>query len=105
MKREQSLKDIHQAAEPFDFCIVGGGASGLGASVDAASRGHSVVLLEQADFAKGTSSRSTKLVPGGVLRRQLLDKGGPGFARLPSPPTRASASMEVRRVLHQLRLR
>ena len=66
MKREQSLKDIHQAAEPFDFCIVGGGATGLGAAVDAASRGHSVVLVEQADFAKGTSSRSTKLVHGGV---------------------------------------
>lgn len=46
--------------------IVGGGASGLGAAVDAALRGHSVLLVEQADFAKGTSSRSTKLVHGGV---------------------------------------
>lgn len=46
--------------------IVGGGASGLGAAVDAAVRGHSVLLVEQADFAKGTSSRSTKLVHGGV---------------------------------------
>jgi glycerol-3-phosphate dehydrogenase len=66
MKREQSLNHIHHASEPYDFCIVGGGATGLGAAVDAASRGHSVVLLEQADFAKGTSSRSTKLVHGGV---------------------------------------
>ncbi|GHC60411.1 glycerol-3-phosphate dehydrogenase/oxidase [Roseibacillus persicicus] len=66
MKREESLKHIKAAKEPYDFCIIGGGATGLGAAVDAASRGHSVVLLEQADFAKGTSSRSTKLVHGGV---------------------------------------
>ncbi len=66
MKRETHLNDIRTATEPFDFCIVGGGATGLGAAVDAASRGHSVVLIEQADFAKGTSSRSTKLVHGGV---------------------------------------
>ncbi len=66
MKREQALNAIHHATGPFDFCIIGGGATGLGTAVDAASRGHSVVLLEQADFAKGTSSRSTKLVHGGV---------------------------------------
>ncbi len=66
MKRDHHLHDIRNAGQPFDFCIVGGGATGLGAAVDAASRGHSVVLLEQADFAKGTSSRSTKLVHGGV---------------------------------------
>jgi glycerol-3-phosphate dehydrogenase len=51
---------------PFDVAIIGGGATGLGAAVDVASRGHSVVLVEQSDFAKGTSSRSTKLVHGGV---------------------------------------
>lgn len=50
----------------FDFIVVGGGASGLGAAVDAASRGYRVALIEQADFAKGTSSRSTKLAHGGV---------------------------------------
>jgi glycerol-3-phosphate dehydrogenase len=66
MKRQLNLNEIRSATKPFDFCIVGGGATGLGAAVDAASRGHSVVLLEQADFAKGTSSRSTKLVHGGV---------------------------------------
>lgn len=66
MKREQHLEQIRKATKPFDFCIIGGGATGLGAAVDAASRGHSVVLVEQADFAKGTSSRSTKLVHGGV---------------------------------------
>jgi len=50
----------------WDFCIIGGGATGLGVAVDAASRGFSTVLLEEYDFAKGTSSRSTKLVHGGV---------------------------------------
>lgn len=50
----------------WDVVIIGGGASGLGAAVDAASRGYSTILFEQFDFAKGTSSRSTKLVHGGV---------------------------------------
>ncbi|MDQ2862111.1 MAG: glycerol-3-phosphate dehydrogenase/oxidase [Bacteroidota bacterium] len=50
----------------WDIIIVGGGATGLGVAVDAASRGYSTLLLEQSDFAKGTSSRSTKLAHGGV---------------------------------------
>lgn len=50
----------------WDILIIGGGATGLGIAVDAASRGFSTLLLEQSDFAKGTSSRSTKLVHGGV---------------------------------------
>src|ERR1044071_4451778 len=50
----------------WDICIIGGGATGLGIAVDAASRGCKTVLLEKYDFAKGTSSRSTKLVHGGV---------------------------------------
>lgn len=50
----------------FDIVIVGGGATGLGVAVDAASRGFRTLLLEQSDFAKGTSSRSTKLIHGGV---------------------------------------
>jgi glycerol-3-phosphate dehydrogenase len=50
----------------LDVLIVGGGASGLGAAVDAAARGHTVALIERDDFAKGTSSRSTKLVHGGA---------------------------------------
>ena len=52
--------------QEWDFCIIGGGATGLGVAVDAASRGFSTLLLEQYDFAKGTSSRATKLVHGGV---------------------------------------
>lgn len=50
----------------WDLIVIGGGATGLGVAVDAASRGYKTLLLEQADFAKGTSSRSTKLVHGGV---------------------------------------
>jgi len=66
MKRSTSLNRIQSADAPFDVVVIGGGASGLGAALDAAARGHSVALFEQHDFAKGTSSRSTKLVHGGV---------------------------------------
>lgn len=65
MNRTQGLKDIKQTAQ-WDFIIIGGGATGLGAAVEAASRGYKTLLLEQHDFAKGTSSRSTKLAHGGV---------------------------------------
>lgn len=54
------------AEHPYDIAVVGGGATGLGVALDAAARGFSVVLVESFDFAKGTSSRSTKLVHGGV---------------------------------------
>jgi glycerol-3-phosphate dehydrogenase len=50
----------------WDVLVIGGGATGLGIALDAVSRGYKTLLLEQADFAKGTSSRSTKLVHGGV---------------------------------------
>src|SRR6476661_3604750 len=66
MNRAALLSKLDAAEGAFDIAIIGGGATGLGTAVDAASRGHSVVLIEQADFAKGTSSRSTKLVHGGV---------------------------------------
>jgi glycerol-3-phosphate dehydrogenase len=66
MKREAILQRIVDRRDPWDIAIVGGGATGVGIAVDAASRGYSVVLLEQNDFGKGTSSRSTKLVHGGV---------------------------------------
>ena len=58
--------------EPWDLIVIGGGATGAGIAVDAASRGYEVLLLEQSDFAKGTSSRSTKLVHGGV---RYLEQG------------------------------
>ena len=60
---------VNQIADPstiWDLIIIGGGATGLGVAVDAASRGFKTLLLEQSDFSKGTSSRSTKLVHGGV---------------------------------------
>ena len=66
MKREEAIDQIGQREEIFDIIVVGGGATGLGTAVDAASRGHRVLLMEQGDFAMGTSSRSTKLVHGGV---------------------------------------
>ncbi|MBI5373348.1 MAG: glycerol-3-phosphate dehydrogenase/oxidase [Sphingobacteriales bacterium] len=62
----QSLLEHLKATPEFDICIIGGGATGLGIAVDAASRGYKTALFEQYDFAKGTSSRSTKLVHGGV---------------------------------------
>lgn len=51
---------------PWDVIIIGGGATGLGCAVDSSARGYRTLLLEQSDFAKGTSSRSTKLIHGGV---------------------------------------
>ena len=56
----------HNESQPYDIAIVGGGATGLGVALDAAARGFKVVLVESHDFAKGTSSRATKLVHGGV---------------------------------------
>ncbi len=60
------LQQLTTRQTAFDIIIIGGGATGLGTAVDAASRGYSTLLVEQADFAKGTSSRATKLVHGGV---------------------------------------
>jgi glycerol-3-phosphate dehydrogenase len=64
-RREDLLERLAQAGT-YDVAIVGGGATGLGVAVDAAARGFKVVLVESHDFAKGTSSRATKLVHGGV---------------------------------------
>jgi glycerol-3-phosphate dehydrogenase len=66
MKRDKVLDRIENGDQPWEFLVIGGGATGLGVAVDAAARGYSTLLVEQADFAKGTSSRSTKLVHGGV---------------------------------------
>lgn len=65
MTRDEML-DRLRSGETWDLLVIGGGATGLGAAVDAASRGYRTLLLEAYDFAKGTSSRSTKLVHGGV---------------------------------------
>jgi glycerol-3-phosphate dehydrogenase len=71
MRREDMLGRLDEPG-PWDVVIVGGGASGLGCAVDAATRGFRTLLLEQSDFAKATSSRSTKLVHGGV---RYLEQG------------------------------
>jgi len=63
------------AAERFDVAVIGGGITGAGVAFDAASRGYSVALLERADYAAGTSSRSSKLVHGGLRYLQHFDLG------------------------------
>ncbi len=72
MTRDEMLARALNHSNSWDMLIIGGGATGVGVAVDAASRGHSVLLLEQSDFGKGTSSRSTKLVHGGV---RYLEQG------------------------------
>jgi glycerol-3-phosphate dehydrogenase len=71
MNRNQLLKKLKETP-CWDVIVIGGGASGLGVAVDAATRGYKTLLLEASDFAKGTSSRSTKLVHGGV---RYLEQG------------------------------
>ena len=65
VERTHLLQQV-TSTKQWDFIIIGGGASGLGIALDAASRGFKTLLLEQYDFAKGTSSKSTKLLHGGV---------------------------------------
>ena len=75
MRREDMLRNLRNRAQqnkPWDIAVIGGGATGMGVAVDAAARGLDVVLLEAHDFGKGTSSRSTKLVHGGV---RYLEQG------------------------------
>lgn len=72
MNRTHMLEKVGRHDQPWDMLIIGGGATGVGIAVDAASRGYDVLLLEQSDFGKGTSSRSTKLVHGGV---RYLEQG------------------------------
>jgi len=72
MNREQMMVRIEHHTTPWDIVVIGGGATGMGVAVDAASRGFDVLLLEAKDFGKGTSSRSTKLVHGGV---RYLEQG------------------------------
>ena len=72
MRRSVHIERVKSRSQ-WDVLIIGGGASGLGIAVDAANRGYSTLLLERDDFAKGTSSRSTKLVHGGVRYLQNGD--------------------------------
>jgi glycerol-3-phosphate dehydrogenase len=72
MNRPEMIRRWRDRRAAWDIIVVGGGATGVGVAVDAASRGYDVLLLEQSDFGKGTSSRSTKLVHGGV---RYLEQG------------------------------
>ncbi|MGE3467324.1 MAG: FAD-dependent oxidoreductase, partial [Pyrinomonadaceae bacterium] len=66
MDRQSNLHQVRTRSEPWDIVVIGGGATGVGCALDAASRGYDVLLLEQHDLGKGTSSRSTKLIHGGI---------------------------------------
>ncbi len=72
MDRVEMARRARARGGRWDFIIAGGGATGVGIAIDAATRGYDVLLLEQSDFGKGTSSRSTKLVHGGV---RYLEQG------------------------------
>ena len=72
MNRAAMLARLEDRRTPWDLIVIGGGATGMGIAVDAAARGYDTLLLEQSDFGKGTSSRSTKLVHGGV---RYLEQG------------------------------
>jgi glycerol-3-phosphate dehydrogenase len=76
MNRAAMWNRVRQHRGPWDMIVVGGGATGVGIAIDAASREYDVLLLEQSDFGKGTSSRSTKLAHGGV---RYLEKGDVGL--------------------------
>lgn len=78
MNRAELLDRLADSTEGWDFIVIGGGATGLGIAVDAASRGYRTALLEQGDFAESTSSKSTKLIHGGV---RYLRGGEVGLVR------------------------
>jgi glycerol-3-phosphate dehydrogenase len=73
MSRAQAVEAM--ARERFDLAVIGGGITGAGVALDAATRGYSVALLEKGDFASGTSSRSSKLVHGGLRYLRQFDLG------------------------------
>jgi glycerol-3-phosphate dehydrogenase len=78
--RDEQLAKLQEGKE-FDLLVVGGGATGAGIALDAATRGLNIALVEKYDFSSGTSSRSTKLVHGGV--RYLEKVGTPLLGGLP----------------------
>src|SRR4030081_1963888 len=73
LSRAQAIESL--TSERFDVAVIGGGITGAGVALDAASRGFSVALLEKSDYAAGTSSRSSKLVHGGLRYLQKFDLG------------------------------
>ena len=77
-RRPVMLDYLDAVDEPFDVVVIGGGATGVSVALDSASRGYTTALLERGDFASGTSSRSTKLIHGGV---RYLRQGHLGLVR------------------------
>jgi len=73
LARSKALEAL--SADPFDVVVIGGGITGAGVALDAASRGYSVALVERDDYAVGTSSRSSKMVHGGLRYLQNFDLG------------------------------
>src|SRR5689334_3425200 len=73
ISRDQALAAMQD--DRFDVVVVGGGITGAGVALDAASRGYSVALVERGDFGQGTSSRSSKMVHGGLRYLQNFDLG------------------------------
>ncbi len=66
MQREKILQQVQDFRESYDFIVIGGGATGVGIALETSTRGYKTLLLEKSDFAKSTSSKSTKLLHGGV---------------------------------------
>ncbi|MFW5707317.1 MAG: FAD-dependent oxidoreductase [Bacteroidota bacterium] len=66
MQRDKILQQVEAQQEPYDIAVIGGGATGVGIALEAATRGYKTLLLEKSDFTKSTSSKSTKLLHGGV---------------------------------------
>ena len=78
VNRDIALDAVRSRRRPYDTIVIGGGATGAGIALDAASRKLDVLLLEARDFGSGTSSRSTKIIPGGV---RYLAQGRSGLVR------------------------
>lgn len=79
-------REKHEDTEPYDLLVIGGGATGAGIALDAATRGLKVAMVEREDFASGTSSKSTKLVHGGVryLEKAVWDLDYNQYISLPN---------------------
>ena len=110
-KHLETLKLKAQEQYEWDVIVIGGGATGLGSAVDAASRGLKVLLLEGHDFAKGTSSRATKLAHGGVrylaqgnfsLVKEALEERGRMLVNAPNLVKPLAFVIPVRNVVQKL---
>ena len=78
MNRIAAVENLAKNEEPFDFIVIGGGATGIGIALETSTRGYKTLLVEKSDFTKSTSSKSTKLVHGGV---RYLAQGDIGLVR------------------------